>query len=144
MKLKRPPLLCLGAAFLLILLGCTGPSFTRDTHDPVMSPTDMQAELERLHQVNLTVGSENFDPGIYPLFAGVDVRNGETLIKKFICWDGCPELGKVYLVYQAVDTEEACVNATGSPIISPVPIPGAYWGCQPILDWLAVPSRRPS
>ena len=144
MKLKRPPLLFLGAAFLLILLGCTGPSFERTIDDPVMTPAEMESELERLHQVNLTVGSEGFDPGIYPLFVGVDVRNGKTLINKFICWDGCPELGKVYLVYQALDTADACIDATGSPIISPVPIPGAYWGCQPILDWLTVPSRRPS
>ena len=87
----------------------------------------MQAELLRLQQVNLTVGSEEFDTSQYPAFVGIDVRNGKTLIEKFICWDGCPELGNVYLVYQGVATKEACLNVEGSPLISPVPIPGAYW-----------------
>ncbi len=89
----------------------------------------------------MTVGTEEFDLSEYPAFVGIDVRNGKTLIEKFICWDGCPELGKVYLVYQAVATEEACLKATGSPLISPVPIPGAYWGCEPIISLPKVPAR---
>ena len=144
---KKLLVLFVGATLLTILIGCatpTKPTFKRTIDDPVMTPVEIEAEFEQLRQLNLTVGSEGFDPGVYPLFAGVDVRNGKTLIKKFICWDGCPELGKVYLVYQGVDTEEACFSATGSPLISPVPISGRYWGCEPILDWLRVPSRRPS
>ena len=144
MESKKLLVLILGAALLAVLFGCTGPTFTRPNHDPVMTTEEMKDELARLRQVNLTVGSEDFDPGDYPAFVGVDVRNGKTMINKFICWDGCPELGNVYLVYQGVATEEDCFYAIGSPLISPVPIPGAYWGCQPILDWLTVPSRRPN
>ena len=133
-----------GAALLIVLLGCTGPTFTRQNHDPVMTTEKMEVELERVNQLNLTVGSEDFDPGDYPAFVGIDVRNGRTLINKFFCWDGCPEMGKVSMVYQGVVTEEDCFYAIGTPIISPVPIPGAYWGCQPILDWLTVPVSRPN
>ena len=82
---------------------------------------------------------------LHPFLGAVLVslfRNGKTLVEKFICWDGCPELGNVYLFYQGVDTEEACLDAAGSPLISPVPIPGAYWGCEPIVDGLSVPARR--
>ena len=89
--------------------------------------------MVRLQKVNLTIGSEEFDIRSHPQFVGVDVRNGKTLIAKFICWDGCPELGKVYIVFQGVATEEACLNTKGSPLISPVPIPGAYWGCEPVI-----------
>ena len=142
MKKLLHPFLGAVLVSLFNLLGCTGPDFRRDIHDPVMSTQQMQAELERLHQVNLTVGREEFDPSDYPVFAGIDVRNGKTLVEKFICWDGCPELGNVYLFYQGVDTEEACLDAAGSPLISPVPIPGAYWGCGPIVDGLSVPARR--
>lgn len=144
MQSKKLMILILGAALLAVLLACTGPTFTRPNHDPVMTTQEMEDELARLQQVNLTVGGEVFDPGDYPAFVGIDVRNGKTLINKFICWDGCPELGKVYLVYQGVATEEDCFYAMGSPLISPVPIPGAYWGCQPIIDWLTVPTRRRS
>ena len=144
MNLKKLLIPFLGVALLFTILACTGPTFRRTVDDPVMTPVEMESELEQLRQLNLTVGSEGFDPGWYPVFAGIDVRNGKILIKKFVCWDGCPELGKVFLVYKGVVTEEDCFKAKGSPIISPVPIPDAYWGCQPILDWLTVPSRHPS
>ena len=140
MEPTKPLILILSAALLLILLGCTGPDFKREIHDPVTSTEELRARLVRLQQVNLTVGTEKFDVSEYPAFVGIDVRNGKTLIEKFICWDGCPELGKVYLVYQAVATEEACLKATGSPLISPVPIPGAYWGCEPIISLPKVPA----
>ena len=144
MRSKKLLVLVLGAALFFIFLACTGPSFRRTIDDPVMTPVKMESALRDLEQLNLTVGHDDFDPRAYPLFAGIDVRNGRTLIKKFICWDGCPEMGKVYLVYQDVSTEEACFTAIGEALISPVPIPGAYWGCLPILDWLSIPSRRPS
>ena len=105
---------------LFMVLDCSGPTFRRTIEDPVMTPLDMESALGQLRQLNLTVGSDGFEPGLYPLFAGVDVRNGKTLIKKFICWDGCPELGKVYLVYQGVATEESLKQAvkrlTGVPL----------------------------
>ena len=144
MKSKRLLLLVIGAALLFMLLACTGPTFRRTIDDPVMTPVEMETERKRLDKLNLTVGNADFDPSLYPLFAGVDTRNGRTLENQFICWDQCPEKGKVYLVYKDVGTEETCLNATGSPLISPATIPEAYWGCEPIIDWLSVPTRRPS
>ena len=59
-----------------MLLGCTRPDF-RTFSDPVMTANVMQAELERLHEINLTVGSGDFDPSGYPVIVGVDSRNGK-------------------------------------------------------------------
>ncbi len=74
---KTPLLLFLGAALIIVLISCTGPTFTRPLHDPVMSNEEMHAELVRLDQVNLNVGSEDFDPSIYPVFVGFDFRKGK-------------------------------------------------------------------
>jgi len=112
--------------------------------EPVMSTALMQAELERLHRINLTVGSGDFDPSVYPVSVGVDARNGKMLVEKFICWDDCPDVGMVFLLYESVDTEEACRDAVvGSPLVSPEPIPGDYWGCRPVIDWLKRPEKFP-
>ena len=144
MESKKLLIRILSAALLFILLACTGPTFKRDIHDPVKSTEEIQAVLERLHQVNLTVGSEEFDANIYPLFVGIDVRNRKTLVEKFICWDVCPDVGMVFLVYQDVDSADECVNSVvGTPLISPDPIPGQYWGCRPVVDWLNRPGKIP-
>ena len=143
--MKKPLFPLLGAAvvLLIILLGCTTPDF-RTFSDPVMTTELMQAELARLHEINLTVSSGDFDPNVYPVSVGVDARNGKMLIEKFICWDACPDVGMVFLLYQNVDTVEACTAAVvGSPLISPEPIPGQFWGCRPIVDWLNRPGRFP-
>ena len=142
--MKKLLLVLLGGALLFILLGRatpSKPSFERTIEDPVMTTDEMEEELRRLHLVNLTVGSKEFDPGIYPAFVGVDFRNGKTLINKFICWDVCPEVGMVFLVYQDVGNEQACVDAKGTPLISPDLIGNEYWGCRPIIDWFNLPSR---
>ena len=94
----------------LVLLGCAKPDF-RTFSEPVMSTTLMQAELERLHRINLTVGSGDFDPSVYPVSVGVDARNGKMLVEKFICWDDCPDVGMVFLLYERVDTVQACIDA---------------------------------
>ena len=143
--MKKPLFPLLGAAvvLLIILLGCTTPDF-RTFSNPVMTTELMQAELARLHEINLTVSSGDFDPNVYPVSVGVDARNGKMLIEKFICWDACPDVGMVFLLYQNVDTVEACTAAVvGSPLISPEPIPGQFWGCRPIVDWLNRPGRFP-
>ena len=144
-KLKIPLFPLLGAALVLLIftLGCTTPDFRTFT-DPVMTTEGMQIELERLHQINLTVGEGGFDPSVYPVMVGIDTRNGKMLVEKFICWDACPDVGMVFLLYQGVDTEEACVDAlVGMPLISPNPIPGQYWGCRPVVDWLNRPGKFP-
>ena len=143
--MKKPlfPLLGVAVVLLIILLGCTTPDF-RTFSNPVMTTDLMQAELARLHEINLTVSSGDFDPSVYPVSVGVDARNGKMLIEKFICWDACPDVGMVFLLYQNVDTVEACTAAVvGSPLISPEPIPGQFWGCRPIVDWLNRPGRFP-
>lgn len=110
----------------------------------MMSTDDMQAEMERLHALNLTVSSGNFDTTPYPMMVGVDSRNGKMLVEKFICWDTCPEVGMVFLLYYDVESAEACVEAVvGTPLISPPPIPGEYWGCRPVVDWLDQPTGNP-
>ena len=130
-----------GVALVLALLGCTTPDF-RAFNDPLMSTEEMQVELERLHEINLTVKDGDFDHGAYPISVGIDPRNGKMLLEKCICWDDCPDVGMVFLLYAGVETEEACVAAlVGSPLISPEPIPGQYWGCRPIVDWLNLPER---
>ena len=131
------------AALLVLLLGCTAPDF-RTFSDPVMTTEAMQAELEQLHEINLTVKDGDFDHSAYPMSVGVDPRNGKMLVEKFICWDACPDVGMVFLLYGSVETEEACAAAVvGSPLISPEPMPGQYWGCRPIVDWLNLPERTP-
>ena len=126
-----------------MLLGCTRPDF-RTFSDPVMTPDVMQAELERLHEINLTVGSGDFDPSVYPVIVGVDSRNGKMLVEQFICWDVCPDVGMVFLLYQDVRSAEACADSVvGSPLFSPDPIPGQYWGCRPVVDWLDLPGKLP-
>ena len=144
--LKKLLLPSLGTATVLlrVLLGCTRPDFST-INDTIMSIQRMQAELERLHEINSTVGSEEFDPGDYPISVGIDVRNGKILMEKFICWDDCPNVGKVFLVYQDVESAQACVDSwLGSPLFSPDPIPGQYWGCRPVVDWLNRPSEIPN
>ena len=66
------------------------------------------------------------------------------LIEKFICWDSCPDVGMVFLLYQGVESAEACPDAVvGTPLISPEPMPGEYWGCRPVVDWLDRSDRPP-
>ena len=131
---KSKKLLVLIAALLLILAACTSLSGTKDINITPRSTGEIEDELMRLQQVNLTIGSEEFDLTIYPVDFGFDIRNGMNLIAKFICLgtDACPESGKVYLVYQGMGTEEDCLNAKGSPLVSRVP--DAYWGCVPVID----------
>ena len=142
--LKKLLLLIFGGALLLMLVGCTRPDF-RTFSNPVMTTDDIQAEMERLHRINLTVSKGGFDPSPYPVSVGVDLRNGRMLVAKFICWDVCPDVGMVFLLYMNVESEAACSAASlGTPLISPEPIPGDYWGCRPIVDWLDRPARTPS
>lgn len=128
----------------MILIGCTKPDF-RTFSNPMMNTAAIQAEMERLHAINLTVADGKFDPNVYPISVGVDLRNGRMLIAKFICWDICPDVGMVFLLYQNVGTVEDCAKAVvGTPLISPPPIPGDYWGCRPVVDWLDLPEKFPS
>lgn len=143
--LRKPlvPLFGVVAFFMIFLLGCTKPDF-RTFNDPVMTTSAMQAELERLHEINLTVGDGGFDTSRYPISVGVDARNGKMLVEKFICWDECPDMGMVFLLYQNVESAEACAAAVvGTPLFSPEPLPGQYWGCRPVVDWLDQPERSP-
>jgi len=138
--LKKSPVLFLGVAFLLILLGCTTPDFST-INDPIMTPDQMQTELLRLNEINLTVGNGKFDPNEYPISVGIDLRNGKVLVEKFICWDICPEVGAVFLLYMGVGTELECDAALGVPLYSREPIPGRFWGCRPVINWLNLPPR---
>lgn len=144
-QLKKPLLPLFGAALVLLIvaLGCTTPDFRAFTN-PVMTTKLMQAEMERLHQINQNVANGDFDPSDYPVSVGIDVRNGKMLVEKFICWDACPNVGMVFLLYRGVETEAACADAlVGLPLISPDPIPGQYWGCRPVVDWLDTPGMFP-
>ena len=131
-------------ALLFILSGCSRPDFST-INDPVMTTERLQAEMERLHLINLTVGTDEFDISVYPVRVGIDVRNGRMLLEKFLCWDDCPNVGMVFLIYENVITVEDCADfVLGSPLISPEPIPGQYWGCRPVVDWLDTPVKPPS
>ena len=122
-------------------MACTQPDF-RTLSDPVMSTDAMQAELERLHAINLIVANGNFDPGVYLISVGVDFRNGKMLVDKVICWDSCPDVGMVFLLYQNVESSEACNGSVvGTPLFSPELILAEYWGCRPIMDWLNRPEK---
>lgn len=141
--MKKQLFLLIGAATVLLLIGCTKPDF-RAFSDPVMTTEAMEAELILLHQLNLTIGNGAFDVSRYPMLVGVDVRNGKMLVEKFICWDLCPDVGMVFLLYQGVGSAKACAQAVvGTPLFSPEPIPGEYWGCRPVVDWLNLPARSP-
>ena len=134
-------MLVVALAFSIVLLACTQPDL-RTFSDPVISTDAMQAELERLHSINLTVANGNSDPGGYPVSVGVDSRNGKVVVEKFICRDSCPDVGMVFLLYQNVDSSEACNGSVvGTPLFSPEPILGEYWGCRPIMDWLNRPEK---
>ena len=143
-KKQSSSIISAAAILLLIVLGCSNPDFRTFT-DPVMDTDGLQAELERLHEINLSVASDNFDPTEYPISVGVDVRNGKILVEKFICWDACPDVGMVFLMYENVESEAACLQSIGgSPLISPEPMPGVFWGCRPVIDWLNKPARHPA
>ena len=137
-RLNRPLFALSIAAIALssLILGYSPPDYRTFT-DPVMTTEGMERELARLHEINLTVSKGGFDPSPYPISVGVDARNGKMLVEKFICWDSCPDVGMVFLLYQDVGTLEACKDAVvGTPLISPEPIAGEYWGCRPVVDWL--------
>ena len=143
--MKKPlfPLIGAASVLLVILLGCTQPDF-RTFSDPVMTTGAMEAELARLHVLNLTVADGGFDHSAYPVSVGVDLRNGRMLVAKFICWDSCPDVGMIFLLYRNVESAEACVSTVvGTPLISPGPSQGEYWGCRPVIDWLDLPERSP-
>jgi hypothetical protein len=145
-ELKKLRLLFPGItlALLVILFGCSRPDF-RTFSNPVMTTDDMQTEMERLHEINLTVASGDFDPSIYPVIVGIDSRNGKMLVEKFICWDVCPEVGMVFLLYLGVDSMEACADmVAGASLFSPEAIPTEYWGCRPVVDWLNLPASTPN
>ena len=66
------------------------------------------------------------------------------LIEKFICWDSCPDVGMVVLVYQNVGSVQDCHEAVvGTLLMSPEPIPGIFLGCRPLVDWLNRLERPP-
>jgi len=133
----------IAVALLALIFGYSSPDF-RTFSGPVMTTEGMEKELARLHEINLTVSKGGFDPSAYPISVGVDARNGKMLIEKFICWDDCPNVGMVFLLYQNVGTVEACHEAVvGTPLISPDPIPGQFWGCRPVVDWLNRLERPP-
>ena len=88
------------------------------------------------------VANGNFDPSGYSISVGVDFRNGKMLVDKFICWDSCPDVGMVFLLYQNVESSEACNGSVvGTPLSSPELILAEYWGCRPIMDWLNRPEK---
>ena len=88
------------------------------------------------------VANGNFDPSGYSISVGVDFRNGKMLVDKFICWDSCPDVGMVFLLYQNVESSEACNGSVaGTPLCSREPILGEYWGGRPSMDWLNRPEK---
>ena len=144
--MKKPlvPIIGWTLILLIVVLGCARTDYGA-FRDPAMSTQDMQVELERLHRINLTVGTDEFDPSDYPIMVGVDPRNGKMLSEKFICWDDCPAVGMVFLMYQNVSSEDACTRSVvGTPLWSPEPIPGQYWGCRPVVTWLDQPGSVPN
>lgn len=143
MKKPRFPLIGAVSVLFLILIGCTQPDF-RTFSNPVMTTEAMEAELIRLHALNLTVPNGGVDISRYPMLMGVDSRNGKMLVEKFICWDSCPDVGMVFLMYQNVESAKACAEAVvGTPMFSPASIGEDYWGCRPVVDWLDRPDRYP-
>ncbi len=133
----------IAVALLALIFGYSQPDF-RAFSDPVMTTEGMERELARLHEINLSVSRGGFDPSPYPISVGVDARNGKMLVEKFICWDSCPDVGMVFLLYQGIDSKEACADSiVGTPLISPDPIPGEFWGCRPVVDWLDRSERPP-
>ena len=140
MEPKKLLLPLVAVALLFVLSGCTRVTFEKTLDDPVVDEERLEAEFEKLRKLNKTLGHKDFDPDLYPAFLGIDVRNGKTLIKKFVCEDGCPGSGTVYLVYHDVSTEYDCVNARGAPIVSQGTEPDELIGCEPVVDWHSVAS----
>tara|TARA_Y100001001_G_scaffold96101_1_gene93993 strand:+ start:3723 stop:4001 length:279 start_codon:yes stop_codon:yes gene_type:complete len=88
------------------------------------------------------VANGNFDPSGYSISVGVDFRNGKMLVDKFNLLGLLPGCGMVFLLYQNVESSEACNGSVvGTPLFSPEPILGEYWGCRPIMDWLNRPEK---
>mgnify|MGYP001104997220 CR=1 FL=1 len=81
MDVKKMLLVVLATALLSMILACAGPTFRRGIHDRVKSTEEIQAAMERLHQINLTVGTSNLDPSVYPVSLGIDARNGKMLME---------------------------------------------------------------
>lgn len=70
------------------------------------------------------------EPKLYPRSAGIDKETGLPLEKIYFCMDICPMQGHVYTVYKGVDTVEECEEIGGKPLLTGVPSPGYFFGCE--------------
>ena len=104
----------------------------RTTPLPLLSLTEITAELDRIAQINLTLDRSRVDRSSYPRIVGVDARNGRVLVEQYFCWDICPDIGSVLLAYHGIDNELDCRSVGGRAVFAPTPVPGPYGACKAV------------
>ena len=83
---KKRLLLALGVALVLfmIVLGCTKPDF-RTFSNPMMTTGDMEVELARLHEINLTADSGEDGGHIEGFCRGLGGTFEKLFLRKLQC-----------------------------------------------------------
>ena len=91
-----------------------------------LSESDIIREMARLQGINEYPENVRINPYEYPKAFGT--WNNRTLEEVYFCSDVCPDYGRVYLVYQGVDSGE-CAGIGGKEIRDLAW--GGYIGCEP-------------
>ena len=100
----------------------------------VMTVPDIEAEMDRLAELNQNRDISALVWPYEPTPLGIDARNGQVLGVKYICWDICPDIGAYYLVYLEMTAEYECQALSGRPLFAPTPVPGPYIGCRVVAE----------
>lgn len=73
------------------------------------------------------------DSSSYPIILGTYYKNGLTLVEKHYCSDYCPgDRGRVYIVYQNINTKSECNEVNGLTITDSAW--GGFVGCRPKIE----------
>jgi len=124
-----------------LAVACDGEIGTQLPETPLMFDDEINAAFERIDEVNRTTDFSEVNHEKYPVTLGIDARNSKIILEQHYCWGNCPETGAIFLVYEAVNSEDDCQAVEGSVLNSPVlgspasdspasPFDG-YAACQP-------------
>ena len=120
---------------IVVLLAACGEVGSQIPERPLLYGDEILEEMHRIQAANEELIPALIDFNAYPIPLGIDGRNGFTLLEDYICWNSCPGVGALFLIYQDVPSKWKCEDAGGTVINSPVAIPGVepdyYFGCVP-------------
>ena len=104
----RLPVWIIGSLVIALAVACSGEFGTQLPKTPSMFDEEFNAAFERVDEVNHEK---------YPVTLGLDARNSKIVLEQYYCWENCPETGAVFLVYEAVESENNC-QAVGGNILN--------------------------